>query len=96
MFTPMPVNNTWLTLMPSVSKLKYSTRTLMAFNRDNIDVSYLIQGAPKHISTSVPYNSNGDTLREVIFNRACRELTPCHEDIVLLKVRTSIPFPPSD
>ena len=96
LFTPMPVNNTWLTLMPSVSKLKYSTRALMAFDRDNIDVSYLIQGAQKHVSTSVPYNSNGDTLREVIFNRACRELTPCHEDIVLLKVRTSIPFPPSD
>ena len=61
-----------------------------------LDISYLIEGAPKHISTSVPYNSNGDTLREVIFDRACRELTPHHTDIVLLKVRTSIPFLLSD
>jgi hypothetical protein len=61
-----------------------------------LDVSYLIEGALKHISTSISYSSNGDTLRKMIFGEACQELTPHYREIVLLKVRTSIPFSLSD
>lgn len=54
----------------------------------NVEVSYLIEGAQEHLSTSISNNSDGDDLRKLIFDEECRQLASRYRDLTILKVRT--------
>ncbi len=62
---------------------------------DDLDLFYLIEGTQQRFHISVSYNSNGrpvkvGALRQIIFNRKCKDLAPDDDNLTLLKVGNSL------
>ncbi|KAH9001046.1 hypothetical protein EDB92DRAFT_2846 [Lactarius akahatsu] len=52
---------------------------------DDAELSCFIEGTKHPFDIIIPHNSKGDSLKENIFNRRCKELAPDCDHLVLLK-----------
>ena len=73
----------------------------MAGNRLRLRLHYLIEGNKETSYISVPYLSDGqptevEDLRQIIFEKKCKDLAPDADNLILFKVRILLPLLLSD
>jgi hypothetical protein len=54
---------------------------------DDLKLFYLVEGTQEKLSVSVSCNVKVNILRRLIFEKACKQLVPHYEYLILLKVR---------